>query len=78
MLNNNTRHNSQADCLPIADIVNFYYPRASINAPRPDGMSVEQYINFLAIQVLEEMGNDSPTQEAINIVEIFISEKVID
>ncbi|HVV69638.1 MAG TPA: response regulator [Patescibacteria group bacterium] len=49
-----------------------YYAVAIKNAPKPDGMSKSQYFNYLAIQLLEEMGNKFPTQVAIDCVESFI------
>ncbi|HVV67488.1 MAG TPA: hypothetical protein VHE99_00385 [Gammaproteobacteria bacterium] len=49
-----------------------YYPIAVKNAPRPSKMSKSQYNNYLAIQLLEELGNDSPTQLAIDYIESFV------
>ncbi|HVV67621.1 MAG TPA: response regulator [Gammaproteobacteria bacterium] len=48
------------------------YAVALKNAPKPDNMSKTQYFNYLAIQLLEEMGNDSPAQLAIDYVESFL------
>lgn len=39
---------------------------------KPEKMSENQYCNYLAIQLLEEMGNDCPTQEAIDFVETAV------
>jgi CheY-like chemotaxis protein len=49
-----------------------HYVVAIKNAPKPDNMSKSQYFNYLAIQLLEEMGNEFPTQVAIDYVESFI------
>ncbi len=49
-----------------------YYGVAQQNAPRPVNMSKSQYFNYLAIQLLEELGNDSPSQEMIDFTELFI------
>ncbi|HVV68696.1 MAG TPA: response regulator [Patescibacteria group bacterium] len=49
-----------------------HYAVALKNAPKPDNMSKTQYFNYLAIQLLEEMGNDSPAQLAIDYVESFL------
>jgi DNA-binding CsgD family transcriptional regulator len=35
--------------------------------------TISQYYNYLAIRLLEFMGNDSPTQEQINIIEEVIA-----
>ena len=35
-------------------------------------MDQSQYINYLAIDLLEMLGNDCPTQEEIDIAESFI------
>lgn len=37
-------------------------------------MDHNQYINFLAIDLLEALGNDFPSQQEIDIAESFISD----
>ncbi len=32
-----------------------------------------EYFNFVAIEILEQMGNDSPTQQQIDFVETLLS-----
>ena len=54
------------------DLLLHYYSIALCKAPKPSKMSKTQYYNYLAIQLLEEMGNDCPTQEAIDFVEAAV------
>ncbi len=51
----------------------FYYQMAIKKAPKPATMKKSQYVNYLAIQLLEEMGNDYPSQQEIDLVESLVA-----
>ncbi|HVV69060.1 MAG TPA: hypothetical protein VHE99_08545 [Gammaproteobacteria bacterium] len=57
------------DKVHMEQILSQHYAEAIKKAPKPDNMSQTQYYNYLAIQLLEEGGNDCPTQEAIDYIE---------
>jgi hypothetical protein len=47
----------------------FYFKIAIKKAPKPATMKRSQYVNYLAIQLLEEIGNDYPSQAEIDLIE---------
>ncbi len=49
-----------------------YFHLASEKAPKPARMAKSQYHNYLAIQLLEEMGNNCPSQEEIDFIETLV------
>ena len=50
----------------------FYFKIAIKKAPKPATMKRSQYVNYLAIQLLEEIGNDYPSQAEIDLIESLV------